>query len=1218
MNKRVLLLAFLVFTLFSNYANNNLNQTYKKLPPCAAEAGVKKNICLNDSVLIGGSPTASGGNGGPYTYSWTPATGLNNPNIANPMASPATTTLYTVTISDGTCFSSDTVSVVVFQLPVVDAGPDMFFCYGQEMFIGGSPTGSGGSGSLSYEWSPSTFLNDSSLANPSAFPTTTITYTVEVTDQQNCKNSDSVVITVNPQIIAEAGLNSVSFCEGDSILLGGTPSGSGGSGSLSYSWVPSSGLDNDTIPNPMAAPVASGYYTLTVTDDSSCTAKDSIYINVNPKVVADAGLNYAVCSGNSVQIGGTPTVSGGTGTISINWSPSAGLSDPNIANPFASPANTTTYTLVLTDDSNCVATDSIKVLVNPTPIVDAGVSPTYVCSADSVLLGGSPTASGGTGSLTYNWSPASGLNNPNIANPKAFITANTSYILTVTDDSACVVNDTIDLILLNSPSGNAGAPSYNICLNDTVQLGSLSAGSNLIFSWSPATGLSNPNIPRPYAYPVVTTTYVLTVTDTSNGCVATDSTTVFVNPNPVADAGLPNISMCSLDSAQLGGSPTASGGTGPLSILWTPNVDLSSNTAPNPMAQPSSNTTYYLTVTDSLGCIGTDSINVTVNPSPTADAGAPAVNVCYGDSVRLGGNPSGSGGTGVVSYNWTPSTFLSNDTAANPTAYPTSNVTYYLTVTDDYSCTHTDSIVITVIPSPTADAGTDQGICYPDTVQIGGSPSGSGGTGSLTYSWTQGTTLSDSANANPNAFPSVTTNYILTVSDNNGCFDIDTIKIIVSNNLLANAGANDTLCSNDSLIIGGSPSASGGIAPYDYLWSPNYNIQNTTSANPNIWSKSDTTYYLTVTDSLGCTSIDSIFIKVNPAPVIDTNAMVVTDATCGLSNGSITGITVTSGTNPLLLTWTDASSNVVANMADLFNQPYGNYTLTVNDGAGCSAILNVLINQPPLPVIDTTNLSITNASCNLFNGSVAGLQINGGVNPLTVNWYLNGSSYSSLVNISNLDSGQYVLVVTDGIGCTDSLTVNVLRDTFVPVNAVNDFESTYENTPVSIPYTQNDNYASVSVSIYNTPDFGTIVSQNNSIINYQPNAGYFGYDTIQYSICDLTCSNICDSATILIFVEELKPVETPEGFSPNGDGFNDYFVIKNLEQYPENSIVIFNRWGDVVYKAEPYNNDWDGTTVTDAVKITGDKVTEGTYYYILKIKNASDTETINGFIELKR
>jgi gliding motility-associated-like protein len=113
------------------------------------------------------------------------------------------------------------------------------------------------------------------------------------------------------------------------------------------------------------------------------------------------------------------------------------------------------------------------------------------------------------------------------------------------------------------------------------------------------------------------------------------------------------------------------------------------------------------------------------------------------------------------------------------------------------------------------------------------------------------------------------------------------------------------------------------------------------------------------------------------------------------------------------------------------------------------------------------------------------------------------------------------------------------------------------------------------------------------------------------------CADICDTATIYITIEEEVILNIPNGFSPNGDGINDAFYIEGLENYPNNDIIIFNRWGDEVFSAQPYDNNWEGRTTNNTLKISGDVVVDGTYYFVLNLNQVGENPK-NGFIELRR
>lgn len=137
------------------------------------------------------------------------------------------------------------------------------------------------------------------------------------------------------------------------------------------------------------------------------------------------------------------------------------------------------------------------------------------------------------------------------------------------------------------------------------------------------------------------------------------------------------------------------------------------------------------------------------------------------------------------------------------------------------------------------------------------------------------------------------------------------------------------------------------------------------------------------------------------------------------------------------------------------------------------------------------------------------------------------------------------------------------------------------------------------------PDF-------NSNFYYEPNPTFRRTDSVQYSICNVTCINLCDTAKVIFYVLGDPYEFIPNAFSPNGDGINDKWVVPGIEAFPENELFIYNRWGDLIYQAAPYQNEWAGQTNRGV--LNGDKVVDGTYFYVL---NTNDGEPLKGIIELK-
>jgi gliding motility-associated-like protein len=469
-----------------------------------------------------------------------------------------------------------------------------------------------------------------------------------------------------------------------------------GTGPFDYVW--SGGLPNGPGPHPVC-PATTTTYTVSVTDAGGNAAVASAVVAVYAAAVSNAGPDDGICQGNSAVLNGS-------GGVSYEWSPPDGLSDPQIPDPVASPDVTTTYTLTVLDANGCVDSDDMTLAVNTIQGIDAG--------PDVSICPGSSTTLGATGGVVYLWSPATGLSNPNIADPVADPSLTTTYTATITDANGCVGSDAVTVTVDAAPDVDAG-PDVSICAGGSTVL---NASGGVSYTWSPATGLSATNVASPTAAPLVTTTYTVTATD-ANGCTGTDAVTVTIGTLQTANAG-PDQTIC------LGGSTTlnASGGA---TYSWTPATGLSNTDTATPAANPLSSTTYTVTVTDANGCSGTDAMTLTVEPLEFADAGADQ-GVCPGATATLGAS-------GGVAYAWSPATGLSNTNTADPTVSPTGNVVYTVLVTDANGCYDSDDVAISLLTQPTVSLGEDFEACLGQArlIAANGQPGQS-------YTWSTGET----------------------------------------------------------------------------------------------------------------------------------------------------------------------------------------------------------------------------------------------------------------------------------------------------------------------------------------------------------------------------------------------------------------------------------------------------------------------------------------------
>ncbi len=1103
-------------------------------PAPMANAGADTTLCGGLSVMLGGEPTASGGTPG-YTYVWAPSTGLSNSAASNPTATPNATTTYTVRVTDANgCSASDAVQVTILALPVADAGADqtLVACSADSVQIGGSPSASGGTTPYTYDWSPNGGLSDTSASNPyvSLLGSST-TFTLVVTSNNGCSASDQVTVNVNNStLVAEAG-NDVAFCEGASvsITLGGSPTAVGGTAPFSYSWSPATGLSSTSAANPVATPLVTTTYSVIVTDATGCVAGDTVRITINPRPVVSAGLADTVCAGSAIQIGGTPTASGGTGSYSYSWN----LGLPAVANPIINPIATLTYVVTVTDSLGCSNNGSVTIKVNQNPTADAGADQTVVACPDAcVTLGGSPTSTGGGGGYLYAWAPSAGLNNTGLSNPSACnLSQSLTYNLTVTDANGCTAIDQVSVTVNQSTLAADAGNDKSICAGQPICItiggtNAVSGGTSpYVIDWSPVAGICNSNvIPNPDVNPTDTTTYVLLVTD-ALGCIAVDSMVVYANPAVTASVS-PDTAICQGGSALLGSSPTGSGGTSPFTYSWNPGSGLNNTTSANPIASPSATTSYCVTVTDAVGCSSSTCQTVTVNAGVTADAGQDrTITECPGAFTILGGSPTGSGGSNNYSYAWSPTANLNGSTIPNPIATGlTVTTTFTVTVTDNATgCFSTDQVVVTVLKTNLGvDAGSNKVFCANSTgcVVIGGNPTAIGGQPPYIYQWAPVTGMNDPTIANPCVAPINTTQYLVTVTDQLGCFEVDSMTVIVSPLIAVNAGNDTSICTATSVILGGNPPAVGGTTPYTYAWS--LGAFPSSSAHPTATPVSNSSYTLVVTDSLGCSSSDIVNVALRPLPTASAGP----DATitaCTADSAVIGGAPTASGTTPpytyewnppVALNNANASNPVVQNLG--FTTLY---TVTVVDTFGCSATDQTQVTVLPNTLFAEAGVNIGSLCANVGGCVTLGGNptVTGGVPAYSYNW-LGGVNDPTSPNPSACPvvTTTYTVIVTDQDGCESSDTIQVIVND--PPNAsVVGLNSSYCINDPNVVMT-----GSPSGGIFSGPGVTGNV--------FQPASVGEGYWCIQYSYMD-PLTGCADDTTICVTVNPL-PAVTASGFAP--------------------------------------------------------------------------------------
>jgi large repetitive protein len=228
-------------------------------------------ICPGNSFTLGGTPTATGGNA-PYTYVWTPATGLSSATASNPVATPVTNTQYVLTVTDADGNTgSDTIIIDINPIGVAGAGNDTFVCTGGQVQIGLATNDA----ALAYNWSPAASLNNSSAPRPIATPSVTTTYTVTINSAGCTQVINTILVTVQPVPMITITPTVVTILEGQTTVLTG-------SGGVTYFWSPPDGLSNTFNATVTAEPTDTTTYLLAGFDQYGCPNYATVTVNVIP------------------------------------------------------------------------------------------------------------------------------------------------------------------------------------------------------------------------------------------------------------------------------------------------------------------------------------------------------------------------------------------------------------------------------------------------------------------------------------------------------------------------------------------------------------------------------------------------------------------------------------------------------------------------------------------------------------------------------------------------------------------------------------------------------------------------------------------------------------------------------------------------------------------------------------------------------------------------
>lgn len=1204
---------------------------------------------LLDTVVINATPTAIAINNGPVcagdavvltagqvvgaTYVWyADSTLLDTVGVGQVVTVnniQTDSTFYLVVTNVNGCASVwNTTTVAVQPIPPTpNIGPNITVCEGASFQLTTSLAigynWSGPNGFTSSQWQPT--INNATSANAGI-------YTLSVVGINGCRSQDTTLsVLVNALPAAPTIAPFVYACQGDTLYLN----------------VDSTANHCDSLvwigPNGASLPIVGGNITILPTDTNYVSGLWTVFCidtatgcstpsNSTLVVIGGIPAVQPISNDGPVCIGGDVTLSTGNAGLFTNYT---WYTDSTLTNIAATGqtvtinniTSDTTFYLVLTNSGGCTSSP----IPNPVQVLPSTLVPdvpvdTQYCEGDPIQLITSTTAN------QYLWTAINGFvdttQNP-LVTPAASVLDSGVYSLVVEDSLGCLSRLASFHITVNplplSPFLWSNSP---VCDGDTLVLNSSTSCTQSLWigsngSSNPVIGTGNSIVIPPNGGNYGNSSWYMLCVDSLTGCQAvSDTILVDIISSPtvinVANSG----PICSGDSVNLTVSATAGAGIVPV-YYWYDDPTFINAIAfgDNVTAHNVTNTTtFYVEVIDPLsGCSLIDSTVVTV-----AGGGLPPVDslvLCEGDILTLLPNTNNAN-----SYNWVgPNGFVSN--IANP-VFPVTVLDsglYTLNIANNNNCIVTDALIhVTVLPLPVFPlVSNNSPVCLGDTVMLSvlGTQSG------VTYDWfilPNNTYVGSGANFMINNATFADTGAYYVTATLNGCLNSSPPTIVTINNsttTIADAGQDQSLCGQDTITLNGTAFTASEVG----LWTSNSTaiIVNPTSSTTLVANLSTGThvFYWTISNT-ACsgTSADSVTITVaQPSP---DNAIAGTDQVlCGVSTTTLSAVipVVSAGI------WTQSATQVangvvINNINDPQSSisgliPGNNYSFvwTLANGA-CgthgSDTVDIVVNTAPSITANAGGIVTTCSQDTVLLSAIAptvgtGLwTTNSGAVIITPN------QNTTIVSNLTQDTTMFVWTLSNG-SCTNYSTDTawVIIGGGTPIAQPDNFSLPAGTTTMTIDVINNDQLTTAWDIFINIPmTNGQMVNLNNGAFELDLQ-GVMTNQSFIYELCNPACPANCDTGLVVIEIPILGACDVPNIFTPNGDGVNDLFIVPCLSVDYTANLIVFNRWGDLVYESDSYQNQWDGTH-------NGAHLPDGTYFYIMRI--SATGEELQGSVEIRR
>ena len=1121
------------------------------------------NIINNNTTINCGYSTqldisVLNGNSSSLSYLWTPSPELSNANIRNPIVKPFHTTWYKVIATSQYGLSFIDSTQITVNPMTVNAGIDVTKICGDSVLLNPTTNYTGNATNLTWSWSPSIGLNNTTLKTPKAKPILTTNYVVNLNSTDGCTAIDTIIYNVNPMTV-DAGIDTSLACGSYYTLTPLINNYPVSQSNLNYHWSPSNSLDDSLKKNPKARPFTTTTFYLNLNSTEGCQATDSVKLTLKPLVIN--ANNITRTCGDSTNFGAS--VNSNSTTINYIWTPSYGLSNPNLLNTYVTPNYTTTYIIKATD-SVCMATDTVKVTVNTANFnlsyianQTLFVNPPFIVQLNNNTpnmsnynflwkFGDGTTLSSNNASVfhqyTYNGLYSVSLIATQITNLCHDTLVKSGYIYCSGGVSACGYTANI---LQNSP--------IIACQGDSVYL-SCNTDTSFTYQWL-LNGIPIQGAINSYIYVHQGGNYSVTIYRLSNSCANTSSVVIVnINASPVSAGIISGLTtVCQNQNNVTYSVPIIANAT---SYNWTLPNGASGNSSTQSIVVNYGTTAVNGSITvfgsNSCGNGATSTLPIIVNPLPVASGIITGpINVCPGQNYVT---YSVAAIDNATSYLWTlPNGASGTSSADNITVnYGASASLGNITVRGNNSCGDGALSTLTITIKPSYNILVNHSICQGYSVVVG----------THVYN-TTGT-------------------YIDSLTTYQGCDSIITTNLIVKP--ISNSQVNRTICQGESIIVGlHSYSITGtyidtlttflgcdSIITTSLVVNPtcnflvNRNICQGELINVGVQTYNITgTYIDTLTTILGCDSIITTNLIVNPNyNILNYRSICQGDSIIvGIHSYNITGTYIDSLTTSLgcdSIVTTNLTANPKYNIqvnhticqgdsiivgVHSYNTT-GNYIDYLTTSYGCDSVIttNLIVNPFPSNAGTITGASIVCQGENVVSYMVPpidnatsyiwtlanGMTGNSDTNSLLVNYDI--SFVSGLISVKGTNSC--------GIGLPSSLLVNKhIPDTipicYVEYDTLTQKNKIYWSSLISNSTDSINIYRELSLNNWNKTG-STLYSNHNFIdLTSIPSSQSYNYKISGIDTCDNESAMSSNHKTITL-ITSYNQLSNTYGFSWSG------------------------------------------------------------------------------------